>query len=157
MAKDRRSIYLPGKRSMAWQKVKIRPEQELVVGGWTRGTGTAVDLGALLVGVYEAGALRYAGKVGAGSRPSPDRAPGRDRAARRRQVPVRDSTTPDGLTDAIWLRPEVVIRAEFAGWTGDGLVRQAAYKGFDLGKDPQGRSRGAGVGLNPSRIDALSC
>ena len=36
-----------------------------------------------------------------------------------------------------WLRPEVVIRAEFAGWTGDGLVRQAAYKGFDLGKDPR--------------------
>jgi bifunctional non-homologous end joining protein LigD len=39
--------------------------------------------------------------------------------------------------NAIWLRPEVVIRAEFAGWTGDGLVRQAAYKGFDLGKNPK--------------------
>src|SRR6185503_4749730 len=66
MAKDRRSAYEPGKRTMAWQKVKIRPEQELVVGGWTKGTGKAVELGALLVGVYEDGALRYAGKVGAG-------------------------------------------------------------------------------------------
>ena len=66
MAKDRRSPYLPGARSMAWQKIKIRPEQELVVGGWETGAGSAVDLGALLVGVYEDGALRYAGKVGAG-------------------------------------------------------------------------------------------
>ena len=66
MAKDRRSPYVPGARSMAWQKVKIRPEQELVVGGMTRGTGKAVELGALLVGVYEDGALRYAGKIGAG-------------------------------------------------------------------------------------------
>src|SRR5205823_14392642 len=66
MAKDRRSPYLPGQRTDRWQKIKIRPEQELVVGGWVKGTGKAVDLGALLVGVHEDGVLRYAGKVGAG-------------------------------------------------------------------------------------------
>src|SRR5262249_35691771 len=66
MAKGRRSRYLPGKRSDRWQKVKIRPEQELVVGGWATGTGKAVELGALLVGVHEDGRLQYAGKVGAG-------------------------------------------------------------------------------------------
>jgi bifunctional non-homologous end joining protein LigD len=138
MAKDRRSPYVPGKRTDRWQKVKIRPEQELVVGGWVKGTGKAVDLGALLVGVYEDGTLRYAGKIGAGftntnrgdllaavaplASDEPPFAPPPPRAAAR---------------DAQWLRPELVIRAEFAGWTGDGLVRQAAYKGIELEKDPR--------------------
>ena len=50
----------------AWLKIKIRPEQELVVGGWTPGEGNARTSGALVVGVYEDGKLRFAGKVGSG-------------------------------------------------------------------------------------------
>ena len=55
-----------GRRTQAWLKIKIRPEQELVVGGWTPGSGNARDLGALAIGVYEDGKLRFAGKVGSG-------------------------------------------------------------------------------------------
>ena len=146
MAKDRRSRYVPGARTLDWQKIKIRPEQELVVGGWTRGTGKAIDLGALLVGVYEGDELRYAGKVGAGFT-TVTRAELLAAIATRSRDTSPFSTPPPRAVarNALWLRPEIVIRAEFAGWTGDGLVRQAAYKGLDLGKDPTAVRREAPI------------
>ena len=137
MAKDRHGRYIPGGRTDRWQKIKIRPEQELVLGGWVTGTGSAIDLGALLVGVHENGALVYAGKIGAGftqgnraellAAVAPLAAP---------EPPFATPPPKAAARNANWLRPELVIRAEFAGWTGGGLVRQAAYKGIELEKDP---------------------
>jgi bifunctional non-homologous end joining protein LigD len=137
MAKDRHSRYVPGGRTMAWQKIKIRPEQELVVGGWATGTGKAVDLGALLVGVYEDGALRYAGKVGAFSTSQRDELLAALHRLAAAESPFAEPFPKAAARNARWLRPELVIRADFAGWTGDGLVRQAAYKGIEPEKDPR--------------------
>ena len=144
VVKLRRSRYEPGKRTGAWLKIKIRPEQELVVGGWTPGSGNARDLGAMAVGVYEDGKLRFSGKIGSGFT-------GAIRAdlLKRLKPLVQDEAPFDppppknyrgrwggDLKDITWVRPEIVIRAEIGGWTRDGQVRQTAYKGIEAGRDP---------------------
>jgi bifunctional non-homologous end joining protein LigD len=148
IAKHRRSIYEPGRRSRAWLKIKIRPEQELVVGGWTPGEGAAKDLGAVVVGVYEredgTPKLRFAGKVGSGFTAATRK------RLRERLAPLATEDSPfdpppprdykgrwgGELKNVVWVKPEIVIRAELGGWTRDNIVRQAAFKGFDEGGKP---------------------
>ena len=145
IAKHRRSTYQPGTRSKAWLKIKHRPEQELVVGGFTPGEGAAKELGAIVVGVYEDdGAerkLRFAGKVGSGFNAVTRRRLRARLGALEIPDPPFDPAPPQDykgrwggdLAGVHWVTPEVVIRAELGGWTRDGLVRQAAFKGFDEG------------------------
>ena len=148
MAKHRRSRYEAGHRSAAWLKLKVRPTQELVVAGYVPGQGSHRDLGALIVGVMEAGHLRYAGRVGSGL----DAA---TRARLRAAIDARARATapfdapPDELArtpDAIWAEPALVIRAEIGGWSRDGIVRQASFAQEAPEVDPVSVERQTAVG-----------
>ena len=67
VAKDKRSIYQPGKRSRHWLKVKHTRSANMVVGGYTFGGGARKELfGSLLLGAYDGAELRYVGSVGGG-------------------------------------------------------------------------------------------
>src|SRR5258705_4558 len=131
VAKLRRSRYEPGRRTPAWLKLKIRPEQELVVGGWTPGEGNARDLGAVAVGVYEDGKLRFSGKVGSGFTASTRKRLLAAMAPLVIEGPPFDPPPPrdyrgrwgGDLHGITWIRPELVIRAGIGGWTRDGLGR----------------------------------
>ena len=65
VAKDAASPYVEG-RSRCWLKVKIRKEEEFIIGGYTEPAGSRQYFGALLLGAYKQGVLRYVGKVGTG-------------------------------------------------------------------------------------------
>ena len=144
IAKLRRSRYEPGRRSKAWLKLKVRPEQELVIAGWTPGEGNARDLGALAVGYYDDGKLKFAGKVGSGF----TAAVRKELLSKLKPLAVDDSPYDEpppkdykgrwggDLGSVTWVRPELVMRAELGGWTREGVVRQTAYKGLEPGRDP---------------------
>jgi bifunctional non-homologous end joining protein LigD len=66
IAKRKSSTYRAGKRSPDWLKIKSRPQQEFVVCGFTEGKGSRKHLGALLLGAYRNGKLRYFGHSGTG-------------------------------------------------------------------------------------------
>ena len=148
MAKHRLSRYEAGRRSTAWLKLKVRPTQELVVGGYVPGQGSHRDLGALVVGVMEDGRLRYAGRVGSGL-DAATRA--RLRAAldaRSRPDHPFDDAPPDlaATADATWATPDLVIRAEIGGWSRDGIVRQATFAQEAPDVDPASVERQVAVG-----------
>jgi bifunctional non-homologous end joining protein LigD len=134
VAKRRDSIYRPGRRSRDWLKLKLRSEQELVVVGWLPGQGSHKDLGSLIVAVNVNGELRHAGQVGSGI----------DRRRRKELLgamePIRRATSPladpPRLPDARWVEPRIVISAEFTEWTSDDLLRQPAFTGIVIDRDP---------------------
>jgi bifunctional non-homologous end joining protein LigD len=66
IAKRKTSAYRPGKRSPDWLKIKSRPQQEFVACGLTEGKGSRKHFGALLLGAYRNGKLRYFGHSGTG-------------------------------------------------------------------------------------------
>jgi bifunctional non-homologous end joining protein LigD len=134
VAKLRRSPYEPGRRSRSWLKVKLRREQEVVVVGWLEGQGTHRDLGSLIVAVRSGDRWVHAGQVGSGI----DTRTRRELRATLDEL-ARDSSVLDPvprLKGAHWVEPKLVIRVEFADWTADNLLRQAAFKGLEIGKAP---------------------
>jgi len=134
VAKRLDSPYEPGRRGGAWVKVKNQRGQELVVGGWLPGAGgRAATLGALLVGYFADGDLRYAGRVGSGL----------SEAALARLVealaPLARDTSPfEGRQPprgARFVEPRLVVEVAFTEWTRAGTLRHPVFKGLREDKD----------------------
>jgi bifunctional non-homologous end joining protein LigD len=134
VAKRCGSPYRPGVRSRDWVKLRLRREQEVVVGGWRPGRGSLRgSIGSLLVGVHDAdGRLHYAGGVGSGLRAS-DAARLAARLRARDRSPFVDEV---GHPDARFAEPDVVVQVGFTEWTPDGRLRHPVFLGVRDDLDP---------------------
>jgi bifunctional non-homologous end joining protein LigD len=136
IAKRKTSVYQPGKRTSDWLKIKARLQQEFVVGGFTEGKGSRKNLGALLLGAYRNGKLRYFGHSGSGFTEKGIR----DALKRMKPLSIEKSAfeNPPRITEKIqWIKPNLVCEVTFAEWTEDEQMRQTVFLGWRDDKDPR--------------------
>ncbi|MFO7581224.1 ATP-dependent DNA ligase [Guyparkeria sp.] len=123
-------------RSRDWLKFKCVNQQEFVIGGYTDPQGSRKGFGALLLGYYEDGDLRYAGRVGTGFDESTLERLHEALRSRARKTPAFADPPADAGGQVHWVSPTLVAEVGFTEWTDEGYLRHPRFLGLRDDKAP---------------------
>ncbi|MGH9782482.1 MAG: DNA ligase D, partial [Candidatus Acidiferrales bacterium] len=126
----------PAGRTTAWLKFKTDKEIDAVVGGWTEPRGTREYFGALLLGLYDGDKLKFIGGVGTGFSVELQKKLWAElQKLKSDECPFDER--PSTREKATWVKPEMVARAKFGGWTEGTHLRQPRFLGLQEDRDPR--------------------
>lgn len=131
VAKRKDSLYIQGKRTKEWIKIKNMQDDDYVVCGWIPKDD---HMTSIVLGQYRDGKLVYKGHVTLGVGGA---AFAKVREMRRIPSPYFSPPPGHGNEDAIWIEPTLVCTVEYMHKTANGGLRQPVFKGLREDKESQ--------------------
>ena len=139
VAKDFDSPYVEG-RSKCWLKIKVHQQDEFVIVGFTKPSGSRQHFGALLLGAYRGKSLHFAGKVGTGFNQKTLASLYRElhplirKSSDRKASELIGAPRGSGIT---FVAPKLVAQISYQEWTADQKLRQPVFLGLRDDKSPK--------------------
>lgn len=129
VAKRKESVYIQGKRTKEWIKIKNLKDEDFVVCGYIYKSNHMISI---VLGQYENDKLIYKGHVTLGVGGENFR---KIHVLSKMKCPFHQ--VPEGNDEAIWVVPELVCTVKFMDYTVSGSMRQPVFKGLRDDKLPK--------------------